>query len=65
MAYMAKRGQRLLWRVEYEWSTGTRGRAAFGSRDEAEATAQTIRDAGERWDDRDVTVRVYNRETGQ
>lgn len=56
---MAKRGEHLPWKVEFEWSNGVRGRNAYGSEDLANLKAQQIRDAGERRDDADVTVRVF------
>lgn len=57
---MAKRGERQPWKVEFQWSNGVRGRNAYSSRDLAELHARRIREAGERRDDADVVVAVFN-----
>jgi len=59
---MAKRGERRPWRVRYVWTTGVKGTDTFTTRDEADSRADKIRAAGERWDDRDVTVTVERRD---
>lgn len=55
---VAKRGERLPWKVQYEWTSGIKGKNAYGSQDLAELKAAQIREAGERRPDADVAVEV-------
>lgn len=55
---MAKRGEKLPWKVIYQWSTGVGGKIACHSEDSANMKANEIRRHGANRDDAEVTVEV-------